>query len=157
MRKLKQGDIFEIKIKDRKHYFRYIVKDKGCLRSDVIQCFEYSIGMKNGIKMDIIQNLRTLLYSHTFISVGVELKLWERIGNVPLPEDFEMPFFRKTIDLYSEVKKSFKWHIGQPNKERQFVGELKDEHKTYSYDAVNHPMDIIKIIEIGYDYSKKPE
>ena len=151
---VKQGDIFEVKIKDKKHFFRFIVRDLKCLSSDVIQCFDYSMDIGENINLAIIPTLNTLFYIHTVVSAGIKLKLWERVGNVPLQQDFEMPFFIKTFD--TGIEKSFQWYVGQPNQEKRFIGELPESYGTYTYDAMYHPINVVKYIEMGFIASKRP-
>jgi hypothetical protein len=157
MTKLKQGDIFEISSNGKKYYFQYIVNDKNCLSGNVIRCFNYSSDEKIPTDINILKDLQTFFYIQTLISWGIKLKLWKKIGNIPLPSDFKIPFFRGTDDVYIEVKKSYKWYIWQPNGAKQFIGELKNEYKSFPIAGVMGPLVLVKMIEAGHDYSLHPD
>lgn len=157
MAKLKQGDIFEINSNGKKYYFQYIINDKNCLNGNVIKCFNYCSVEKTPIDINMLKDLKTFFFMQTYISWGIKLKLWKSIGNIPLPSDFIMPFFKHTGDVYSEVKKSNKWYIWQPNGAKQFVGELKNEYKSFPYAGVMGPIALVKIIEAGHDYFLHPD
>jgi hypothetical protein len=157
MTKLNQGDIFEINSNGKRYYFQYVVNDKNNLNGNVIRCFNYFSDEKTPVDINTLRNLHTFFFMQTYIAWGIKLKLWKKIGNIPLPPDFIMPFFKHTGDVYSEVKKSNKWYVWQPNGVKQYVGELKNEYKLFPYAAVMHPIALVKIIEAGHDYYLIPD
>ena len=158
MPRIKQGNIYEVCTDDgKKHYFQYVTTDSECLQGDVIRVFDYVINSNDQMQLEELKKSPTKFFFQTYISLGEKWKLWKKVAHLPLPDDFEMPYFRESADLYIETKKSYKWYIGKPNEKRIFVGELNEEQKSFPYDGVNDPDAAVKMIKAGYDYEKYPE
>ncbi|MBN2754098.1 MAG: hypothetical protein JXR81_04445 [Candidatus Goldbacteria bacterium] len=155
--KIKIGDVFVAFVEDKKIYFRYIADDENCLGGNLIEIYNFeSVNSETEKNMEKIFNSGVKFYLLTFIKLGLKHRLWKKIGfsNVELTD---IPFLRSSDDYGTGSPKSYKWWIWKPSGERIFIGELKEEYKSYPYAAVKPPLTTIEYFKLGKDHSNYPE
>lgn len=155
--KVKPGDIFEVPLKqrERKAFLQYIFQDSEYLGGHLVRAF-YAEGVKSDLRQ--IVDSEIIFYAYTRLTQGIDLGLWNRIGNIPIERNFDPPVFRQTPDTIAYVQKSFKWNIfkaGSPD--RKHLGELTDEYKHLPMAAVFAPVNIVLWLEEGKYPFKVPE
>ncbi|MBE0551021.1 MAG: hypothetical protein IH619_01395, partial [Ignavibacterium sp.] len=85
------------------------------------------------------------------IKQGTKRNIWQKVGNQTIEHQFEPPYFRETIDNYSEVKKSNKWKkFRSGSTQRWHIGELDEETRKLPTAGVLPPEAIVKWIETGW-------
>ena len=128
MAKIELGDIFEINTAKGKAYFQCVKIDK--LNCDTIKVF-------NQLYDERPSSITSLLHVPDYYFIGFALgaalkrKLVEKIGNIPLPTNFESPKYMRSKHV---VRGQFLgWHIVDTKTlKRQFVERLSSEQKQLS-------------------------
>jgi hypothetical protein len=96
-------------------------------------------------------------YTHTNMQAGVKLKVWKKVGNIPLEEEFDLPTFRHTEDTRDpNIKKSYNWYIWKVNVPTKDIGELTQSYTSLSVGGLTHPLDIVKRLKTGQDVFDYP-
>ena len=99
---VKVGDIFLIKLNDKeKKYFQYIATDFLQLNSDVIRVFKTVYPINSFIDLSEVVKDKIEFNAHCIIKLGIKMKLWESIGNIPYNEK-SRTVFRDTNDYGSK-------------------------------------------------------
>jgi len=140
--KYKPGDIFKIPIGDHFYFLQYLMDDKTLFSANVVRVFNFRIKCDESITLDMITINSIKFVAHTFIKGGIKLCDWIFIGNGGLEGDFQIPIFRATDDVYSEVKKSKKWFIWTADQKEVWIGKLRKKYHEYPYGSVFHPIDL---------------
>src|ERR1700712_582245 len=129
----KIGDIFSVKIGDKKKYFQYIANDLTQLNSDVVRGFkmQYSVDSKPNLS-DVIKS-DVDFYAHCVIKLGVKMGLWEKVGNDEEVGDTKDILFRSASDYARKageepIKVSSNWYVWKINdKDFSYIGKLDGE------------------------------
>jgi len=154
---IKCGDIFEIKLKNSKKYFQFVLKNIDYMDGDLIRGFYFECNSNYKPQTDEILNSGITAYTHTWIKPGIKEGFWEKIGNVQIEQGFESPFFRQTNDHLPQVQKSHNWFIWKGDIDNKIdIGELTDKYRKLPLSGINTPASIIKWIEKGDAAFKKP-
>ena len=157
MRGLKVGDIFEVRIDGKSQFIQYLATDKSCLNGHVIRAFDYEIESDEAYSLEEIIKNYVKFYTHTNMQAGVKLKVWKKVGNIPLEGGFDLPTFRHTEDTRDpSIKKSYNWHIWKVNGPTKDIGELTQDYGNLSVGGLTHPLDIVKRLETGQDVMNYP-
>lgn len=147
--KLEEGDIFKIKNKSEKgFYFQFLYEDKDLLGGEVIRVFE-----SNGIKthdLTMISDFPVQKHFYTFVLIGVESMLWEKIGNVKVKRKSKRIIWRSEDDFKDDMW--YLWSSHKPNK-RNYIESLSDKDKQLPIAAIVPPKLIHKYILTGVDDS----
>jgi len=89
----KVGDIFKTVSVGKKHrYLQLVAIDRANLNSDVIVVF--SAAMDRKVNIDEVAQGPIEFYTHTSVSQGVRLGLWERVGNASVYINLENLHFK---------------------------------------------------------------
>ncbi len=140
--KAKIGDIFEVPLEDgTKGYFQFISLDETQLNSEVIRAFNSKYDMSCTPDLNRVVEDNVYFYMHVVIKFGIKEGLWTKVGNVPLENNFELPFFRMSWDYGKKpkVEVSHNWCVWQVNTPIVNVGELSDIQKKYDLGEVMIP------------------
>lgn len=157
--KFTPGDIFEVyKNDDKKFFFRYLTDDEECLMGNVIQIFDFETYKDESVDIDELLRSPVKFNAHVYIQRGIAEELFKKIDNVPLPQKFEMPWFKhyETIDFIPEAKTG--WTVWEVNGREKYLGkvELPKKYENISFGAIRPPKSIIKWYEEGNDNFKIP-
>lgn len=156
--KVKPGDVFEVYLDDKKSCIQYVFQDLEYLGGHLIRAFNYEVPKNQGVNIENVIKSGIKFYSYTRLTQGIDENLWSKIGNIPIESNFEAPRFRQTPDVYSMVKKSFKWNIFKAGtEERVHIGEVTDEYKDLPIAGVKPPTAIVQQIKTGWDGFLRPE
>jgi hypothetical protein len=104
--KLNPGDIFEVKLNKGKRYFQFLYKDDEYMAGHLIRAFTFLSKVEEQPGLDDIIKSPIDFYTYTRVIEGTKKKLWERIGNRKIEDNFTPPVFRQTNDVFSLVPKS---------------------------------------------------
>jgi hypothetical protein len=154
---IKPGDVFETVVENKKRYLQYLINDDNCLNANVIRVFKYVGELNDHVDLQRIVQSSVDFFCHSYMKGGVSMNVWKKIGNAPLPKDFELPTFRQTNEVASVVSKSYQWFIWKVGEQRRRIGELTDEYRALPVAGVTHPLDINKRIQTGINGFKYPE
>ena len=162
--RINKGNIFQINLENgKRRFFQYLMLDPVQLHSEVIRVFKIEKNEKDVIDLSEIVNSEVDFYSHVDIKFGIVEKKWERIGSLPIEEDFKRPFFRLCGDMpppgeNKTLGKSYNWYIwelGQSFDEMRYIGELSWQYQNIDDGAIVPPKEIIHRINKGtYSFSK---
>lgn len=156
------GDVFCVVINNLyKSYFQYIANDSSQLNSCVIRIFKtrYPIEYIPNIKDIVVDDV--ICYAHTFIKIGLQMNIWDRVGNCKISYDIntEKILFgvaQETIVNMSNISVSYvnpltNWYIWAiSNSSRHYVKlpdcliNMIELGRVMPYD------EIINRIEFGY-------
>lgn len=145
----KIGDVFSVPLDNgSKKYFQYINNDTTQLNGDVIRAF------KNAYPIDAAADLREVVmhevdfYAHVVVKWGLEMKLWEGVGNVPFSGKIDV-LFRDSKDYGKHLKISHNWRVWKINEKFQHVGKLEGDYQKAEIGVVVSPPDIVKRMRTG--------
>jgi hypothetical protein len=150
----KVGDVFCVKISDNtKKYFQYVVTDLTQLNSDVIRAFKKEF--KNDANPDILEivNGKVEFYAHCVTKQGLQMKLWEKIGNISEVGNIQSVIFKDTSDYGvringEPIRTSADWYIWHINDEDfTSVGRLEGENRKAFNGLVINPVGIIELLK----------
>lgn len=156
--KFTQGDIFEVhNNNEKKFFFQYLTDDDRCLMGNVIQVFDYEMSINETVDISELLKSRIKFNTHIYIKRGIAEKLFKKIGNLSLPRNFEMPWFKnyEAIDFVPEVKTG--WTVWQVNGKEKYLGkvELPNEYKELPFAGVKPPETILEWYETGENPYKR--
>jgi hypothetical protein len=155
------GDIFSAKIdENKKKYFQYITSDLTCLNSSVIRAFKTVYPIDAAPSMTEIVKDEVHFYAHCVLRWGLQMNLWEKVGNITDIGTLNHILFRDTNDYglkkigEEPIKISDRWYVWHINDtDFTHVGKLKGEHRKAEIGIVVNPYDIICRMKIGkYDF-----
>ena len=157
--KISSGDVFEVPLNNnRKGYFQFLFKDDFHLAGHLIRAFDLIV--ENTINPELIDIISSNVkfHSNTRVLQGLRDKLWNKIGNVELPADFEKPYLKYTTDNCMGIEVSENWTIVQAGTDfRKFIGKLDNVTRKLDDSGVFPPFAIVQWLETGWHGFKKPE
>ena len=147
----KIGDIFCVEVDNSyKCYFQYVANDMTVLNSSVIRVFVRHYPIDYIPVFDDIVNDEVNFYAHTILRFGILYNAWYKVGkhsNIGNPDEI---YFRWFSDIdFSEIKKSYNWSIWKINKEREFIGEMREEYVHIDLGIVFSYNNIVSKIKTG--------
>jgi hypothetical protein len=147
MSKIELGDVFEINTNKGKAYLQCVKIDK--LRGDLINVFN-KLYNESPSSIDEVINVKDHYFIGFPLSVAYRRKLVKKIGNVPLPDDFELPKYMR--DKHVVRKEVLGWHIVDVNTlKRQFVEKLSPEQKQLSPIGIYNDTLLKEMLECGWN------
>ncbi|WP_422079427.1 hypothetical protein [Ulvibacterium sp.] len=163
--KAKKGDIFKVSLSnDKIGFFQYLLLDPALLNSEVIRAFNYRVEQDETFDLKEVLNSGTHFNSHVDIRLGCDLRVWEKVGNIPLENDLDRPLFRAVFgenDKYDGnrivYKKSDKWQVwraGNSFESRQNIGRITQEMENIDLGLIINPMGIVYRMEHD-EYQRK--
>jgi hypothetical protein len=154
----KVGDIFCVKLDDNtKQYFQYVANDLTQLNSDVIKVFKNTYPIDANPDLEEVVKGETAFYAHCVTSLGVKMNVWEKVGKVPVVDQFDV-LFRGTNDYGHKlgdepIKLSNNWYVWNINGSFKRVGKLEGENQKSEIGIVVNPFDIVHRMRTGkYDF-----
>jgi hypothetical protein len=127
MAKVELGDIFEINTRKGKSYFQCVKIDK--LRWHIIKVFNQLFDETPSL--ETIVNVHDCYFIGFALDVAFKRKLVERVGNIPLLPNFELPKYMR--DKHVVGGQFLGWHIIDTTTwKRQFVEKLSAEQRRLS-------------------------
>lgn len=150
----KIGDVFSVAIdNNKKKYFQYIANDLTQLNSDVIRAFKKIYPIDVNPDLSEIVNDEVDFYAHCVVSLGVKMKLWNKIGNTTEIGNITQILFRGTSDYgvwidNEPIKISTKWYVWKINdKDFTRVGKLEGDNRNAYVGIVINPLGIIELLK----------
>jgi hypothetical protein len=154
--RIKEGDIFCVKLESNKKYFQYIISDKTMLNSYVIRAFKKSYPTNEFPDLGEIAKDEVDFYAHVFLRVGLKFGFWEKVGNVPDVGTAEV-VFRSTGDwIDQKIKVSDKWRVWKANEPHVLIGKLEKKYKDSEIGVVLSPINIQHRMRTGKYKSSFP-
>ncbi len=151
------GDIFCVELKNYKIYLQFIAVDASYLNSTTVRVFKKKYPLNYVFNADEVVNDEVDFYAHTYLQPGLKGGMWTKVGKHKDVGDLEHILFRTTSSWTPQCLKSYRWLVGGINKEYVEIGELTEEYKDKTYDAVVVPaIDIIEKVETGKYRGKQP-
>jgi hypothetical protein len=146
----KVGDIFCVPNNDgSKRYFQYVISDKEMLDSSVIRIFKKTYNINENPDLNDVVKDEIDFYSHVIIKWGIEMKLWEKIGNLSDTGKIDV-LFKDSQDIGNpNIKISDKWSVWKVNEPKKFVGKLEGENQKAEIGLLKSPRDVIRRIRTG--------
>jgi hypothetical protein len=149
----KIGDVFSVSLGDgTKKYIQYIANDLTQLNSDVIRGFRKAFPLDNHPTVGEVISDEVMFYSHTMVSLGVKMGLWEKVGRADEPVDVNSVLFRHT-EQYARgindpiITVSDKWYVWRIGKDFQNIGKLEGKYKNAFPGLVINPNGIIELLK----------
>jgi hypothetical protein len=147
MSKIELGDIFEINTNKGKAYFQCVKIDK--VRGDLINVFN-KLYDERPISVENIVKVKDNYLIGFPVSAAHRRKLVEKVGNVPLPDDFALPKYMR--DKHVIRGEFLGWHIVDVNTlKRQFVEKLSPEQKQLSPIGIYNDTLLKEMLERGWN------
>ena len=147
------GDVFSVPLDgSSKKYFQYIANDLTQLNSDVIRAFKKTYPLN--ATADLLEVVRDDVdfYAHVVVKWGIEMNLWEKIGNVPYSETPDV-LFRDSKDYGRKLKTSYDWRVWKINEKFRAVGSLVGDYQKAEIGVVVAPPDVVQRMRTGeYDF-----
>jgi hypothetical protein len=154
-----QGDVFRANLeKGRFKYLQFVMLDPAQLNSQVIRVFNYEEYSNENTDLLKVAKSEIEFYAHVFLKWGVQMGLWEKVGNVPIESDLVQPIFR-TVPLDKHIEKGqitfcktddwLAWQAGQSFDDRKPIGNLSEETEKYFLGSIMAPHDIIERMKSG--------
>lgn len=150
---VKLGDVFLVKIGNKRKYFQYVANDSTQLNSDVIRAFKKSYSIDENPKIEDLINQDIDFYAHCIIKMGLKMALWEKVGNISNVGEINDVLFRSASDYARKageepIKLSNNWYIWKIN-DRDFtkIGKLESEYKKAFIGLVMNPNGIIELLK----------
>jgi hypothetical protein len=143
------GDVFSVPLDgSSKKYFQYIANDLTQLNSDVIRAFKKTYPLN--ATADLLEVVRDDVdfYAHVVVKWGIEMNLWEKIGNEPYSETPDV-VFRISKDQGMQVKTSCDWRVWKINEKFQAVGRLVGEYQKAEIGLVVTPRNVVRRMRTG--------
>lgn len=147
MSKIELGDIFEMSTKRGKAYFQCVKIDK--FKGDLIKVFN-KLYDERPLSIESITKVTDSYFIGFTISAAYKRKLVEKVGNVTLPKDFELPKYMR--DKHVIRGEFLGWHIVDTNSlKRQFVERLSPEQKQLSPIGICNDTMLKEMLERGWN------
>jgi len=147
----KVGFIYSVKLDAKsKKYFQYVDFDNTMLGSPVIRAFAKVYPIAANPTMDEIVKGEVEFYAHCFVSWGVKMGLWEKVGKHKEVGEIRT-LFRFAGD--PEARVSDDWYVFEVNGELKHVGKLKGRYQKAEFGEVIAPNEIVHRLRTGkYSY-----
>jgi Immunity protein 26 len=146
-----EGDIFEVPLgPGLKGYFQYLGKDSSQIGGAVIRAFKNHYNENES--PDVVQIVESPVdfHTHTVLQWGIKDKLWKKIGREKVKGNANEILFRDSDDYGdSSVKVSKRWRVWRVGGQRDYVGELKGEHRLAEIGSVFPPSDVVERMKTG--------
>jgi len=128
MSKIELGDIFEIDTRKGKAYFQCVRIDK--IKLDLIKVFN-KIYQKRPESIESVITVKDNYFIGFALSTAYRRKLVEKVGNVTLPIDFDLPKYMRSKHV---IRGQFLgWHIIDTNTlKRELVEKLSIDQQHLS-------------------------
>ena len=154
----RKGNVFSVRVGPTDtRYFQYIANDLTQLNSDVIRAFKKVYPNDSKPDLQEIVSGEVEFYAHVVVPLGLKMKLWEKVGNVPFNGEIEV-YFRGSQDYGNPaIKCSERWLVWRINKERQFVGRLAGALRVAEIGVVVAPKDLVDRMRTGRYHFVYPE
>lgn len=158
--RINKGDIFKADLGNGKaKYLQYVMLDPAEMNSEVIRVFSYTGKPNEEPNLKEVVTSEIEFYAHVVVKWGVEMELWEKVGNVPIEKDFVPPFFR-SVPIYNkylingevqfcETDDWVAWQAGQDFDDRKPIGKLTETTRKYFKGGVIPPIKIIERMKTG--------
>ena len=144
------GDIFCVELKEYKFYLQFIAVDASYLNSTTVRVFKKKYPLSYIFNPNEVINDEVYFYAHTFLQPGLKGGVWIKAGKNKDIGDLKHILFRDTSSWTPQCPKSYKWRIGGINGEYTMIGELTEEYKNKTDDAVVvPPIDIVEKFKTG--------
>ncbi len=154
---LKIGDVFVVKLDDKKRYFQYVSDDLTQLNSEVVRVFKKSYGLDDSLDLTDVVSEEVDFYTHTVIKLGAKLNLWEKAGNTPEIGTTEI-LFRDCGDYgISTVKKSEDWYSWKIIEPMIRVGKLEGKNQKAHIGVIVNPAGLVSRMKTGLYHAVYPE
>jgi hypothetical protein len=148
MSKIALGDIFEIDTRKGKAYFQCVKIDK--VRGDLINVFNKLYDEAPTVIEKAI-NVEDHYFVGFPLSDAYKRKLVEKVGNIPLPNDFELPAYMR--DKHVIKGELLGWHIRDVNTlKRRFVEKLSPQQKKLSPVGIYNDTLLKEMLEQGWSF-----
>jgi hypothetical protein len=93
-----------------------------------------------------------VFYAHVVIKWGIEMELWEKVGNQPYSDKLDV-LFRASKDYGKQIKVSNNWRVWRVNEKFQSVGKLEGDFRRAEIGIVVSPPDVVQRMRTGeYDF-----
>jgi hypothetical protein len=146
MSKIEIGDVFEIDTNKGKAYFQCVKIDK--VRGDLINVFN-KLYDERPLSIDAVTNVKDHYIIGFPLVAAYKRKLVEKVENIPLPNDFELPQYMR--DKHVIRGEFLGWHIIDVNTlKRQFVEKLSPEQKQLSPIGIYNDTLLKEMLERGW-------
>jgi hypothetical protein len=157
---VKEGDVFGADLGNhRMKYLQYVMLDPSEMNSEVIRVFKRESTPVTQPDLEIIAQSEVDFYAHVVVKWGVQMGLWQKIGHVPIENNFEPPYFRsvpltpKNMEgnkiIFCKTKDWQAWQAGQKFEDRKPIGYLNEETGKYHLGGVIPPAAIIERMKTG--------
>jgi len=147
MAKIELGDIFEIITSEGKAYIQCVKIDK--VNCDIIKVFNQLYDERPS-SIESVTNVQDYYFIGFALSAAFRRKLVEKIGNIPLSIDFELPKYMR--DKHAIRGELIGWHIVDVNTlKRQFVEKLSAEQKQLSPIGIYSDTLLKEMLERGWN------
>lgn len=153
-RKLKVGDLFEVRVDTLvRRFFQYVADDATQLNSQVVRVFRESYDSEGPCDIQGITSGTIDFYAHVFLRLGLKQHIWRKVGHADVPENLDV-LFRDTNDYGNpEIAISQNWHIWKINRPFEKVGQLPPSCERADIGVVVPPDSLVHRMRYGkYDF-----
>jgi hypothetical protein len=151
----KVGDVFSVPIGSGiKKYIQYVADDLTQLNSPVIRAFRDSYPLDASPDLLDVVRGNVDFYAHVVLKWGIQMKLWERAGNVPFTGELAA-LFRDSDDYGNPaVKVSHHWRVWKAGEDDQYIGKLEGDYRMAEIGVVVNPPSVVTRLRTGkYDFA----
>ncbi len=151
---IRLGDVFVAQLNgNRKKFFQYVGDDLSMMNSRVIRVFREAFPLDVSPDLEFVVGGDVDFYAHVVIRWGLQLGLWQKVGNVKEIGTVNV-VFRGSHDVGNPaMKRSLRWYVWNINGPYQEVGKLPPEHFSAEIGIVVSPADILDRMRTGsYDF-----
>lgn len=143
---VKSGDVFVVRSPNGQYAFFQVIEARTTnLGADMIRGFKNHSDMV--LDASIVVMSEVLFYTHAWILHGYKLNLWNRIGNIPIEDTFEKPFFRVS-DPIEDIPNDH-WSIWRGDEPWKYIGKLDDTTRKIPLADVFPPEAIVSWLHTG--------
>lgn len=154
IKRAKIGDIFATMPNNGfRRFFQYVADDETQLNSQVIRAFKREYELGDNLDLPELVEEDVDFFAHVVIKLGIQLNLWERVGNCQKVGKVDA-YFKASDDIGDpSVKVSKRWWVWKVNDERRFVGPLTEPYEDAEVGSVINPNSIVNRMWTGkYDF-----
>jgi hypothetical protein len=150
----KKGDVFCAALNDtQKKYFQFVGLDLTQLNSEVIRVFKKTYLIDERPVLEDVVKEEIDFYAHVVVKWGIQMKLWDKVGNVPGVGEVNQ-LFRASDDYGNpQVSVSSNWRIWKINEPFIKVSKLRGDYQRAEIGVVVAPGNVLKRMQTGkYDF-----